>query len=58
MLTDRTRAAGSNAINGVVERLNLNPPNELPNEVYRSSVEAGWDDQWLNRDDLGDDDPG
>lgn len=52
------RIAGSNAIDGVINRLERNPPNHLSDEDYRGVVKAGWDDQWLNWDDLGGDDPG
>ena len=49
---------GTNAINGVIKRLNNNPSNNLSDKVYREKLEAGWDGQWLDWDDLGGDDPG
>jgi len=58
MLSDDTRIVRSGAIEGVIKRLDRNPPNNLPDEVYRGVVQAGWDGQWGNWDDLGGDDPG
>lgn len=46
-------AIKNNAIEKTIERLIHNPPNNLPNEVYQRTVKAGWDDQWLNWDDMG-----
>ncbi len=58
MLSDSVKAVGNNAIEGVIERLSRDPSNNLPEEFYREKVEAGWDGQWLNWDDLGGGDPG
>lgn len=49
---------GKRAIEGTIERLSRNPPNDLSNEVYRMTMKAEWEDQWLDWDDLGGDDPG
>ena len=38
---------------GTIARLAHNPPNDLPDGAYQATVKAGWDDQWLNWDDLG-----
>ncbi|MDD4762054.1 MAG: hypothetical protein PHZ25_03480 [Candidatus Pacebacteria bacterium] len=53
--------AGSKAIERVLERLERVPSNEPHDEILgllSKDVELGWDGQWLNWDDLGDDDPG
>lgn len=42
----------------LISRLSANPPNDLPDEAYRKKIDMMWDDQWLNWDDLGGDDPG
>lgn len=58
MRAEVERKTGSSAVAGVLKRLEQSPPNTLPDEVSRQRVEAGWDGQWLNWDDLGGDDPG
>lgn len=58
MRTEGEHRKGSNAVEGVTKRLAQSPPNTLPDEISRQRVEAGWDGQWLNWDDLGGDDPG
>ena len=57
MLNDSTRPARDGAMEGVVKRLERNPPNHLSDEAYRGIVKAGWDGQWTNWDDLGPSDP-
>gem|GEM_PF-6567311 len=42
----------------LINRLSKNPPNDLPDKSYREKINMLWDDQWLNWDDLGGDDPG
>jgi len=52
-----TNVMKNSAIERTIERLTHNQPNNLPNEAYRATMKAGWEDQWLNWDHLGDDDP-
>ena len=44
------------AVEGILTRMEERPSNDLPNEIYQATeANKGWDDQWPNWDDLGDD---
>lgn len=53
--TETKRKTGSSAVVGVLKRLEQSPSNTLPDEIYQQRIEAGWESQWLNWDDLGPD---
>ena len=47
---------GTRAVEGVLARMEERPSNDLPNEVYwATEANKGWEDQWVNWDDLGGD---